>query len=117
MWVQVKVFLQTLAKTTRLPTRYKAVLEGWPVSVQCFYKPAKIPLDLRKEHQKNLLKALLKLLVSNLNQYSAARTASSLDAVELILHHFNEVCKFSRKASYSSVPKKDEAVHQTLILS
>ena len=52
MWVQVEIFLQTLAKTTRLPTRHKAVLEEWPVSVQCVYKPVKIPLDLEKSMKK-----------------------------------------------------------------
>lgn len=115
MWVQVEIFLQTLAKTTRLPTRHKAVLEEWPVSVQCVYKPAKIPLDLEKSMKKKLLKVLFKSLGSNLNEHSAAQTACTLDAVGLILH-WVEVCKFSRKASYRSVPKKDEAVHLTLIL-
>ena len=75
-------------------------------------KACNIPLDLRKEHQNNLLKTLWKSLGSNLSERSAALIAGTLDAVELILHHVDEDCKLTRKESYRSVPKQEEAVHQ-----
>lgn len=75
-------------------------------------KACNIPLDLRKEHQNNLLKTLWKSLGSNVSERSAAQIAGTLAAVELILHHVDEDCKLTRKASYRSVPKQEEAVHQ-----
>lgn len=77
-------------------------------------KACNVPLDLRKEHQNNLLKILWKALGPNLNERSAARIAGTLDAVELILHRIDEDCKLSRRSSYRSVAKKEEAVNQII---
>ena len=54
-------------------------------------KACNIPLDLLKEHKNNLLKILWKGLGPNLNEQSAAQIASTLDAVELILHIMEKV--------------------------
>ena len=53
-------------------------------------KACNTPLDLLKEHKNNLLKILWKGLGPNLNEQSAAQIASTLDAVELILHYYGK---------------------------
>lgn len=77
-------------------------------------KACNVPLDLRKEHQNNLMKTLWKAVGSNLDERSASRIAGTLDAVELILHNIDEDCKLSRRSSYRSVAKKEEAVMQII---
>ena len=77
-------------------------------------KACNVPMDLRKEHQNNLMKVLWKALGPNLNEKNAARIAGTLDAIELILHNIDEDCKLSCKSSYRSVAKKEEAVHQII---
>ena len=63
-------------------------------------KACNIPLDLLKEHKNNLLKILWKGLGPNLNEQSAAQIASTLNAVELILHNIDADCKLTHKIKY-----------------
>ena len=71
-------------------------------------------MDLRKEHQNNLLKILWKALGPNLNEKNAARIAGTLDGIELILHNIDEDCKLSDRSSHRSIAKKEEAVTQII---
>lgn len=77
-------------------------------------KACNVPMDLRKEHQNNLLKILWKALGPNLNEKNAARIAGTLDGIELILHNIDEDCKLSDRSSHRSVAKKEEAVTQII---
>lgn len=71
-------------------------------------------MDLRKEHQNNLLKILWKALGPNLNEKNAARIAGTLHGIELILHNIDEDCKLSQRSSHRSIAKKEEAVTQII---
>lgn len=71
-------------------------------------------LDLRKEHEYKLLKILWKGLGPNLDEQSAAQIASTVDAVELILHNIDADCKLNHKSSYRSVAKREKAVMQVI---
>lgn len=77
-------------------------------------KACNVPMDLRKEHQNNLLKILWKALGPNLNEKNAARIAGTLDGIELILHNIDEDCKLSQRSSHRSIAKKEEAVTQII---
>lgn len=77
-------------------------------------KACNVPMDLRKEHQNNLLKILWKALGPNLNEKNTARIAGTLDGIELILHNIDEDCKLSQRSSHRSIAKKEEAVTQII---
>lgn len=109
------VTLLYLVKICAILPEFEAERLKWNRAVNLYGgKACNIPLDLRKEHQNNLLKILWKGLGPNLDEGSAARIAGTLDAVELIMHHIDEDCKLSRRSSYRSVAKKQEAVLQII---
>ncbi len=109
------VTLLYLAKICAILPEFEAERLKWNRVVNLYGgKACNVPLDLRKEHQNNLLKILWRAVGPNLDEQSAARIAGTLDAVELILKQIDQDCKLSRRSSYRSVAKKQEAVHQII---
>ena len=76
-------------------------------------KGKNIPLDLKMEQLNNLLKAMLKILGSNLNEKSAERIARSISYTELILTSLDADCMVGETGHHrSSLKDSQESVHQ-----
>ena len=75
-------------------------------------KGKNIPLDLKMEQLNNLLKAMLKILGSNLNEKSTHRIARSITYTELILASLDSDCMVGETGHYRSLKGTDEAVKQ-----
>ena len=75
-------------------------------------KDKKIPLDLKMEQLNNLLKAMLKILGSNLNEKSTHRIARSITYTELILASLDSDCMVGETGHHRSLKGTDEAVKQ-----
>ena len=73
-------------------------------------KGCNIPLDLKKEQQNKVLETMWRALGPNLNKTNAARLASTLDSVELILNSVDKDCRLTRKSACRSLANKEEAV-------
>ena len=75
-------------------------------------KGKNIPLDLKMEQLNNLLKAMLKILGSNLNEKSTHRIARSITYTELILASLDSDCIVGETGHHRSLKDTEEAVKQ-----
>ena len=75
-------------------------------------KGKNIPLDLKMEQLNNLLKAMLKILGSNLNEKSTHRIARSISYTELILASLDSDCMVGETGHHRSLKDTEEAVKQ-----
>lgn len=75
-------------------------------------KGKNILLDLKMEQINNLLKAMLKILGSNLNEKSTHRIARSLNYTELILASLDSDCMVGETSHHRSLKDSEEAVKQ-----
>ena len=75
-------------------------------------KGRNIPLDLRKEQQNKILKTMWRTLGPNINEKSAARTAASLESLEMLLESVDKDGKLNKRVGYRSSKAAEEAVKQ-----
>ena len=75
-------------------------------------KGKNIPLDLKMEQLNNLLKAMLKILGSNLNEESAQRIARSIEYIELILASLDGDCSVGETSHHRSLKDSEETVKE-----
>ena len=69
-----------------------------------------VPLDLRMEHLKKLLKIALEQLTSNITDASAQRVAKSLSTLEKVLSMIDSDCNLGPRSGYHSSKNLEETV-------
>ena len=75
-----------------------------------FNNSGNIPLNLRMEHLKKLLKIALKQLASSISEASAQRIAKSLSTLEKVLRMIDSDCNLGARSGYHSSKNLHETV-------